>query len=989
MDEHDPASVEAGWEERQDDASGQMYYWNSATGETSWKPPPQVNTGHVIHPWTQVCDENGHVYYLNTETMETQWTPPSTDTEKEEDASLSSDNNVLAVIGGRGRRPSTAEQMTELNRLLSGEDEGKEEEKSPGDEENVHHQETSERSTSEGESEPALDGEKCAWMMFINENDGVPYYYNNITGECLWEPPDEFCRYHQDQPQQDHQKLEQIDEMTRETEKLELPGNLHTADSQDRATDSTLDNEMTDTTAAQVMVTPEFEEKVRQAIAAVSNTPVSSSRLVLVHTPTAQQLAPRSEGGNLPSRCSARPGSGPCSARLRGSPRPSSGAPPATVRVDTVLLPAQDSLVLEEGSRKVSLKMTIEMKQQMSLCLHLAVLKKIMFSWYTGALVSKESDDNANDVDQSPIKAVEGVSMEVEGAASTVAATTDELVDPAALDKNTFMTALKIQCKIRSFLARRRVQAKREELQKKHVIPNENLPASDVIASTTPVVSKAVENEETLYYAQILYPPSNTAPTEEMPISAHREVDAAPSSGPSPTIATQKQHPHAALVSTRLPSVLDVTRYFPQRRSWTSPPLTQSGSTTSVHDQVAITRKKIDLKSPPQARHASQHEAKDHDKVHESRRKEDERLQRTQVVDYQRIYTESRKAFEAEKQRLLDEKKTRDNQRQREAEAERRSRIQTQHERDAARSRTVTPVDRAERLVWAYIKPQGWPNEQNIRHCGDALTETLDPTEFPDKMCAERARELQERIKRLQRASWAVDSQLEAVELRLLSELHPLTNRQRPLQAKYAAKLRCRLEQMISTVQSWQRVVDDWEEKGSASRYWSSIQALYASSSIICSNDMDTCRRQYFLNSWRGAPGGDSLLHIAAWNGREQHVALLVDEGADVNLIDSSTSHRTPLHEACRAGHVSVVVMLLRAGARLNAVDVSGDSPLHVACRQGWTRVVRILLMAANDLGDERDTRAWTQEDYFNLRNGKGRRAIDVVTLPSLMEELQ
>ncbi|EEY58259.1 uncharacterized protein PITG_00903 [Phytophthora infestans T30-4] len=240
-------------------------------------------------------------------------------------------------------------------------------------------------------------------------------------------------------------------------------------------------------------------------------------------------------------------------------------------------------------------------------------------------------------------------------------------------------------------------------------------------------------------------------------------------------------------------------------------------------------------------------------------------------------------------------------------------------------------------------------------------------------MCAERARELQERIKRLQRASWAVDSQLEAVELRLLSELHPLTNRQRPLQAKYAAKLRCRLEQMISTVRSWQRVVDDWEEKGSASRYWSSIQALYASSSIICSNDMDTCRRQYFLNSWRGAPGGDSLLHIAAWNGREQHVALLVDEGADVNLIDSSASHRTPLHEACHAGHVSVVVMLLRAGARLNAVDVSGDSPLHVACRQGWTRVVRILLMAANDLGDERDTRAWTQEDYFNLRNGKGR----------------
>ncbi|KAF4028663.1 hypothetical protein GN244_ATG19645 [Phytophthora infestans] len=345
---------------------------------------------------------------------------------------------------------------------------------------------------------------------------------------------------------------------------------------------------MTDTTAAQVMVTPEFEEKVRQAIAAVSNTPVSSSRLVLVtHLLLSNSHHVQRAVTSLSLLGSS--GSGPCSARLRGSPRPSSGAPPATVRVDTVLLPAQDSLVLEEGiAEGVTendyrdeaadvLVPALGSAEESETADNNTVAneaarsdidgvkpadKQIMFSWYTGALVSKESDDNANDVDQSPIKAVEGVSMEVEGAASTVAATTDELVDPAALDKNTFMTALKIQCKIRSFLARRRVQAKREELQKKHVIPNENLPASDVIASTTPVVSKAVENEETLYYAQILYPPSNTAPTEEMPISAHREVDAAPSSGPSPTIATQKQHPHAALVSTRLPSVLDVTRYF-------------------------------------------------------------------------------------------------------------------------------------------------------------------------------------------------------------------------------------------------------------------------------------------------------------------------------------------------------------------------------------------------------------------------------------------
>eukprot|EP00644_Phytophthora_capsici_P016164 jgi/Phyca11/59608/gw1.28.209.1 len=235
-------------------------------------------------------------------------------------------------------------------------------------------------------------------------------------------------------------------------------------------------------------------------------------------------------------------------------------------------------------------------------------------------------------------------------------------------------------------------------------------------------------------------------------------------------------------------------------------------------------------------------------------------------------------------------------------------------------------------------------------------------------MSKERARELHQRIQRLRHASWAVDSQLESVELALLSELHPLTDRQRPLQAKYAATLRCRYEEMLSTVQGWQRVLDDYES-GKESTYWRSIETLY---SAISSEES---RRQYVLNEWRGAAGGDSLLHVAAWNGWQEHVEILIKEGADVNLIDSSASRRTPLHEACEAGHVSVVELLLRAGARWDAMDVGGDSPLHVACRGGWTRVVRVLLMAANDFEDVKvEGKPMPLEDFFNLRNGKGRR---------------
>jgi hypothetical protein len=1127
MDEEqaqDAAAVAAVWEIRHDEASGQAYYWNASTGETSWDPPAHLATAEEIpgavntaDPWTQAYDDDGRVFFLNTDTMETRWAPPPMADEHQEDVSLSSDPDAIAATYEKARRPSTAEQMDRLNRLLSGEGED-EEEGSPeiaanGADHAEEHDTPPPVSGEQTEKPAVIDAEACPWMMFVNEDDGVPYYYNHITGECLWDPPEEFVRFHQELPQPPAEDVDRSALTSPEAESSTLAtaqdsalGSDGVAELQSEAGSAANSARLSDA-GMQPVVTPEFEEKVRQAIAAASDTPASSSRLVLVRTPTQEQLAPRTGRSSRSGSNSARPRSGPSRPSSAGAiSRPRTPSIGATSSERDQVLPTTDqfSLVEEEmptnaveddpqgeadmvaadeistpkhNDDEVLLPLSIQASstEESEATDHVGVVdtdegnKSVVaatteaeageatFQGETESLVTEEPHSGSEAALEEANRSgtwLEGLDdaaneANVDGAAdveteAAIAETFVDLSNPAHIQKSVEVAALVLQCMARCFIARQRVTHKRGARHKSSIpmdttseiietaaaVHSDVPPEAEERAATFPpcvlvqdgpngedprdsVLVPASLDEDAVSQGDLLAVPSldtetprisadsdvTNAGSVDTPPSEHQTVPPAQSSKRlSVGTPAQEQHPRQdrVPVSTRLPSVLDVTKYFSQRRTMPSR-LGHAGSSANASGLTAITRKKVDIGSPPRHRRASQQEAEriqaEHEQRLESRRQEEERVQRAQVVEYQRVYADSRKAFEAEKQRLLDEKLARDNQRDHDAQEEKQARVR---ERDATRERHKIAGNEADRLVWEHLKTQGRPTEQSVRQFREALAQALDAAHFPSKICAERARELHERIERLHRASWAVDSRLEAVELALLSELHPLTDHQRPLQAKYAAKLRCRLERILSTAQSWQRVLDEWEvgkEDGSTSRYWATIQARYAPSSATYTSDES--RRQYVLNAWRGAAGGDSVLHVAAWNGWEEHVRLLIEEGADVNLVDSSVSRRTPLHEACRAGHVPIVEQLLRSGARLSAVDASGDSPLHVACRGGWTRVIRILLIAANDLGEEADPSSLdeeaplTLEEFFNLRNGKERRAIDVVTLPSLMEELK
>lgn len=84
-----------------------------------------------------------------------------------------------------------------------------------------------------------------------------------------------------------------------------------------------------------------------------------------------------------------------------------------------------------------------------------------------------------------------------------------------------------------------------------------------------------------------------------------------------------------------------------------------------------------------------------------------------------------------------------------------------------------------------------------------------------------------------------------------------------------------------------------------------------------------------------------AVLHTAAWNGREDVVRVLVEKGADVNMLD--TYGRAALHLAVMKGHEGVVRVLLERGASGGIRDRYGKVPEEWAVRFGYEGIGRML----------------------------------------------
>ncbi|XP_063161063.1 NF-kappa-B inhibitor epsilon [Candoia aspera] len=111
-------------------------------------------------------------------------------------------------------------------------------------------------------------------------------------------------------------------------------------------------------------------------------------------------------------------------------------------------------------------------------------------------------------------------------------------------------------------------------------------------------------------------------------------------------------------------------------------------------------------------------------------------------------------------------------------------------------------------------------------------------------------------------------------------------------------------------------------------------------------SDMETRKtlQDLQLQNWQGL----TCLHISTLKGNLQLMALLVQNGADINVQDG-TSGKTPLHLAVENHDELAVRHLLRLGAQVDSQMYNGCTPLHLAVGRNDAAIAAVLCHSGAD----------------------------------------
>ena len=109
-------------------------------------------------------------------------------------------------------------------------------------------------------------------------------------------------------------------------------------------------------------------------------------------------------------------------------------------------------------------------------------------------------------------------------------------------------------------------------------------------------------------------------------------------------------------------------------------------------------------------------------------------------------------------------------------------------------------------------------------------------------------------------------------------------------------------------------------------------------------------------------------VYIASFDSKSSTVAALLKAGADPNISDIFYN-RSPLHMACFHGHKDIVSLLLKAKAKVNALDCEGNTPLCLAAYTCHEEAIKHLLEAGADTELENNSHGWTPI-FYAVANG-------------------
>ncbi|OCK78275.1 ankyrin repeat protein, partial [Lepidopterella palustris CBS 459.81] len=87
---------------------------------------------------------------------------------------------------------------------------------------------------------------------------------------------------------------------------------------------------------------------------------------------------------------------------------------------------------------------------------------------------------------------------------------------------------------------------------------------------------------------------------------------------------------------------------------------------------------------------------------------------------------------------------------------------------------------------------------------------------------------------------------------------------------------------------------------------------------------------------------GFTAIHVAASNGKDDVLRVLLDAGMDINARTSNGN--SPLDSAINGGHLSTVMLLVESGANINHLNEFEETAVHLAAFAENRAILKYLL---------------------------------------------